>query len=803
MCHSIGSGHCSSEIVARHAKAECLGSGIEPAFRFYCAPYNRNRLSGWLVGEQVTWATAAGAGHGSRSLVEPPGTRGGISLAACGPDATDGGLDPGEEALVPHPECSSALTASVAIPGADWRRRPSDLMLEFRLAVMDAPAVVGSVGPPPITAPETAPSTSARHRGRDGSVDKGDGRPGKGAEAGEAGGGTSWGVTRQSEWVEARPGVLVALISCASPDPRSSGFWFWCVASRQATTLSDCAACVSAASGHRCHVGQMMIDLRPVAVVWNRCSMLLRIIFERDGRGRGVAIASAAGNWNVNDVRNDRAEDVNQAGVGEEFDEGVGNGTSVVPTRRSVSAYCLARSMEVLEPGGRVAVCQQPFVDYQLSVTSAATPIADNISYSSLRGNDCAEVRPFFISIPSELLSRGCEDQWLPLDSRVLTENLLCPLVVVASRSFDAHWPSLSLRVHPGLSMRNFLQVPLSLHAVFSRPSDPGAAVSTQADDHRPSQDQRVKTHTNITDTPEEHPEVAMLDGSRVGDGLVSWPSLGGIGSFDVRDKSVVRVSHFFRTPAESLHSTWDIRDRQGCPMPFLLPIVYLEIGLCLDEETPDAATSLSSAVGLSSLPFERDVTLGGKEQPAGDRAEEGIGLRRSSRLTVKLDGDLNELVLIPWGGAGNGSRLAQENAVLPAFVKLERETVAGGVDLVRLEIHPRVMVHNATNLPISLSLLGMHTSNDDGVDGSEHGVPHHDSFPICRVRLSAKGGGSSMNMLALPGRRDLGTRPELDRTHATGRDGMGPNAVDIGTNPPCLGGTAWRTLLADEKCEL
>lgn len=740
-----------------------------------CIPINCIASLSPLTIHKVAWATAAGARNSGRTLVEPPGTRGDLTLAACGPDQVNSGVDLGQEARIPRPESLSALTtcAPIAIAGAaeEWRGRLSELMLEFRLAGPDTTAVVGSVGPPPIiTMDTTRPSKAASGGGRDphrggdrereggGCTERGggDGTDGGGDEGDEA----SWVATRQSEWVEARPGVHMSLISCASPDLASSGFWFWCVASRQATPLNDCAACVSGAPGHRCHLGQMVIDLRPMAIVWNRCSLPLRVMLESAGRGRGgadAAISSLQRDDRNGSAQTETPRDGLTARCG--VDNGVAMRTSDTPY-----AFCLAGSGLTLQPGRRTAVCQQPFVDYRLTIAATGTQVGGTTPEAS---------RPFLVFVPSELLYRSCEARWLPLHERALTENVLSPLVVVASRSSDAHWPSLALRVYPGLSVQNNLPLPVSVISVFSRPVDTQTTGATgEGESHhnlrhnQPASGQM--TAAPKADNQDMHPDIPLLrrgggggeEGSTSSADGVEGSRGSGSGISDLT--SVGRFPRIFRAPAGSLHSAWDIRDSQGDPVPCVLPTVCFEFSLCSeDEETTTTTPAPSSAPAVvapgSGLTVPVHVQDDGDTLGKGPRVaaahHTGERMRRSPRLTLKLDSDLSswsELVLIPCGpaaaAAGSGGRSQQQsliqrdnNVVLPVIVKLEKETVAGGVALVRLEIHPRVVVHNATNLPMSVSLLGAH---------------HADSCPLWRAHLAPDGRGSHMAVPALPGRR-------------------------------------------------
>ncbi|CAN0590359.1 unnamed protein product, partial [Ectocarpus sp. 12 AP-2014] len=158
-------------------------------------------------------------------------------------------------------------------------------MLEFRLSTPDAAAFVGSVGPPPVATEDStghpAAARDAGGTGDGGSYDRRglDDELLQGREEIEVdSSGSPWEVTRQSEWVQARPFVFLALISCASTDPGISGFAFWCVASRQASR---------AANGHRGNLGQMRIDLHPMALVWNGSSIPMRAVLKHRSGGGG------------------------------------------------------------------------------------------------------------------------------------------------------------------------------------------------------------------------------------------------------------------------------------------------------------------------------------------------------------------------------------------------------------------------------------------------------------------------------------------------------------------------------------
>ena len=187
-----------------------------------------------LIANKVAWVTSAGVGDAGRRLIEPIGMRGGLSLAACGPDKASDDSEAGQEAEVLRPDSFSALTA--CNPSTDsepqGQERFSELMLEFRLATPNASTVVGSVGPPPRpTGSPVAHATAPLSGRRSGDAERSGGwRVGEGLDddtselqEDDATSSAPWLVTRQSEWVEARPYVYLSLISCASPDPAELG----------------------------------------------------------------------------------------------------------------------------------------------------------------------------------------------------------------------------------------------------------------------------------------------------------------------------------------------------------------------------------------------------------------------------------------------------------------------------------------------------------------------------------------------------------------------------------------------------
>lgn len=706
-----------------------------------------------LDANKVAWVTSAGVGDAGRRLVEPVGMRGGLNLAACGRDKASDDSDAGQEAEVPRPGSCSALTACNPSTGSEpqGHERFSELMLEFRLVTPDASTVVGSVGPPPRpTGSPVAHATAPLSGRRSGDAERSGGgrRVGEGLDNDPSGldeddatSSAPWLVTRQSEWVEARPCVYLSLISCASPDPQSSGFWFWCVASRHASPLSDCAACVSRAAGHSCHLGQMIIDLRPVAVIWNRCSQPMRVALNSRG-GRG-------GEWRE---RNGPAftQEVAQA-PGQAGDAHV-----AARERQPHSAYSISGSSMDVQPGGRTAACKQPFVDYDLAVTSA--------SVGSGRGSD-SEARPFLVSVPSELLSRRSESRWLPLHSRALMDNVLCPLVVIASRLVNADWPSLSLRVYPGLSMHNHLRVPLSLRTVFTRQAldvdreigKREVPVAGGAEHVQTLQDEQV---------PLVHREASGGKALPAGGGGGGGDGDGDGGSSrvtqDTLASSLVRI---VRAPAESCHSTWDIFHGEGYPIPYVLPALSLELGIASEEITD--SLPVTPAAGVEPAAARQEGGLG--EGTTGTAPSESVE-RRSRKLKVRLDDHFRELVLIPWGEDGD--------VVLPVFVTLERDQIMGGVELIKLAVYPRVVVHNATGLPISLSLLGAAQLVSDGNPRDDgHGETLGDAVPMCRVRLTPEGSESSMNVLALPGKRSVFAGPGSNHHDSPRAEGV----VDAG----------------------
>lgn len=655
-------------------------------------------------------------------------------------------------------------------------------MLEFRLSAPDASAVVGSVGPPPIrtglvltspTIPEVSKCTGggewggSRRSAESFSKDFDNDR----SEGGDSTTFGQWEVTRQSEWVEARPFVYLSLVSCASPDPGSSGFWFWCVASRQATPLSDCRACMSRAVGHRCHLGQMAVDLRPVAIVWNCCSQPMRVVL--NGRGGG------GDGWSEHAKPTKSKKTDHEQRVG-------GAIMQLVDTDKCEcdSSYRLVGSMHAVQPGGHAAVCQQPFVDSDLALTPAPVKQqTQNVPLTALAQGPDNPARPFLVSVPSELLSRKCKPTWLPLHSRALTDNVLCPLVVVASRLWDAHWPSLSLRIHPGLSVRNHLTVPLSLRTTFSRPSLEIKRVSVQQGEskrhtgmgrrkYQPSEEEDHTTAPLLGGAGFVGSEPCLANSERDGD---DWNSVGGDNS------SVARLARVFRAPARSLHSVLDIFNSEGCPIPFILPALSVEVGLGLEEA---AVFSVSDPFGPAIVDPRRAAGNGDAKTCSTDCSSNDSVSARCRKLHFSLDGDLNELVLIPWGG--------DSGVVFPVFVTLERQAILGGIELIRLEVHPRVMVHNATGLPISLSLKGGKETPDKN-DGCADGGQTYDGavpVPMCRVDLTSAGSKSSMSLLALPWKRPpLGSKYINHGTLRAGRGHMGADGGGDPTDTPSRAG--------------
>ncbi len=666
----------------------------------------------------------------------------------------------------------SALTAScTGLPpsGAGQRQgqgqggQLSELTLEFRLSTPDAAAFVGSVGPPPITAEDSAAPAMARDGGGGGGGGKGHGgRAEEGLEDEPRGReeeetdsvGGPWGVSRQSVWVQARsrPSVYLALISCASTDPEVPGFVFWCVASRQASRPDDCAACVSGAAGHGGHPGQMRIDLHPVALVWNHCSQPMRA---------ALNYTTGSGGWSGQ--RADSAEFRATEGA-EASDEDAG-GRVADCKRNPAPSYSLSRSTAAILPGGRTAVCQQPFVDYELAVTSTA---------AKARGPD-GQAHPFLVSVPSELLSCRCKSTWLPLHSRALTENVLCPLVVVASRLLDADWPALSLNVYPGLSVQNHLSVPLSLRAAFARPVLGGDGEPCV----QPKEDEKTAPAGGGAESAqldqEEQAAQPLLRRESSGGG----ESTSGSGERGGSNGAVARVDRLFRVPAQSCHSAWDMFHSDGLPIPFLLPDVSLELATSPAGAWPSLATSIGDAEeALENLPPRHFST------------------NCSRKLKLSLEDDLDEVVLVPWETGNDG-------AVLPVYVTLEREAVLGGVELIRLAVHPRVVVHNATGLPLSLSLLG--ASQADRNHKPEVGA-QNETLPPCRVCLAPEGNGSCVNLLVVPGKRvqlgPNGSYQEPPRTPAaassssaaaggggagggSGRAGEPESSPSLDTDPP------------------
>ncbi|CAM9091454.1 unnamed protein product [Hapterophycus canaliculatus] len=675
---------------------------------------------------QVAWVTSAGVGNAGRRLVEPPGTRGNLKLVAYtgGSEEADG---------VRRPSSCSALTASSAAAASSLSGvgqmqggRLSELMLEFRLATPDSAAFVGSVGPPPIATGDLVGQAVARDGGKRSSGDAGRHNDEKKVgghlgdeslgreEVDEDSTGSPWGVTRQSEWVQARPSVFLALISCASTNPEIPGFVFWCVASRHDLRLNDSAACDSGACGHRGHPGQMRIDLHPMALLWNRCSQPMRAALNH---------RNGSGGWSEQ-----HTELVDSLEAKDSQAWQVDEGARATGRKRNNGAnYSLSRSTASIQPGGRTAVCQQPFVDYDLAVTSAST--------TARWPNNKA--LPFLISVPSELLSRRCEATWLPLHSRALTDNVLCPLVVVASRLLDANWPSLSLRVYPGLSVRNHLSVPLSLRTVFTRPLlGVDGAPSRQPEESQLTSSAAREGLDRAQVEQEEQAAEPLLHGARLGENAST-----SIDASEDRGSAAARVVRVFHAPAESCHSAWDVFHCEGLPIPFLLPDVSLELGLGSQADNPlSPGTSMTEIEHSLATVEERAEEL--PESFAPPSAAAGC----SRELKVSLEDDFNELVLVPWEASGG--------AVLPVFLTLEREVVVGGVELIRLAVYPRVVVHNATGLPISLSLLSAFqvTDGEEPVRHCGDGV-QNGALRLCRVRLTPEGDGSCMNLLAIPGK--------------------------------------------------
>ncbi|CAM9973105.1 unnamed protein product [Ectocarpus sp. 8 AP-2014] len=707
-----GAGHQESDFVTLPLWVEVVKNGLETRIAFHGEWVFTNHLPQEI---QVAWVTSAGVGNAGRCLVEPAGTRGGLSLGACATSGRAGG------AL--HPVSCSALTASSSSPGAGQAHdeRLSELMLEFRLSTPDAAAFVGSVGPPPVATEDSAGHPAAARDaggfGDGGSYDRRglDDELLQGREEIEVdSSGSPWEVTRQSEWVQARPFVFLALISCASTDPGISGFAFWCVASRQAS---------SATNGHRGNLGQMRIDLHPMALVWNGSSIPMRAVLKHRSGGGGWPEQPPA----------TLAEAVDEQG-------GAGGGHAADRNDDPRANYSLSRTTSAIPPGGRTAVCQRPFVDYDLAVASTGTA--------------ARQASPFLVSVPAELLSRRCESTWLPLHSRALSDNVLSPLVVVASRLLDANWPSLSLRVYSGLSVENHLSVPLSLRADFIRPllgsdGEPSAQQPAEAPVTERGEPERAQTEE------EEEQATAPLLRLRGSESV----SVDGGGEAGSGRRAVARVSRIFRAGAESCLSAWDMfHGLEGFSIPFLLPHVSLDIGLDSREEVSPSPATASACAGWSSL------------VPPGRSAEEVPGgptpptpaERRSRKLKVSLAEELNELVLVPWE--------ASSGVVLPVLATLEREVVLGGVELIRLALYPRVVVHNATGVPVSLSLLGgAHAAAEDDKTG---GGARNEALPMCRVGLTPDGSGSRVNLLAIPGERAL---PGLDTSlHGSPRSAAG-----------------------------
>ncbi|CBN76641.1 conserved unknown protein [Ectocarpus siliculosus] len=629
-----GAGHQESDFVTLPLWVEVVKNGLETRIAFHGEWVFTNYLPQEI---QVAWVTSAGVGNAGRCLVEPAGTRGGLSLEACATSGRAGGSN--------HPVSCSALTASSSSPGAGQAHgeRLSELMLEFRLSTPDAAAFVGSVGPPPVATEHSAGHPAAA-RDAGGFADGGsfdsrglDDELLQGREEIEVdSSGSPWEVTRQSEWVQARPFVFLALISCASTDPGISGFAFWCVASRQASR---------AANGHRGNLGQMRIDLHPMALVWNGSSIPMRAVLKHRSGGGGWPEQPPA----------TLAEAVDEQG-------GAGGGHAADRNDDPRANYSLSRTTSAIRPGGRTAVCQRPFVDYDLAVASTGTA--------------ARQASPFLVSVPAELLSR---------------------------------------------------------RPLLGSDGEPSAQQPAEAPVTERGEPERAQTEEE-----EEQATAPLL--RRRGSESLSVDDGGEAGS---GRRAVARVSRVFRAGAESCHSAWDMfHGSEGFSIPFLLPHVSLDIGLDSPEEVSPSPATASACAGWSSL------------VPPGRSAEEVPGgptpptpaERRSRKLKVSLAEELNELLLVPWE--------ASSGVVLPVLATLEREVVLGGVELIRLALYPRVVVHNATGVPVSLSLLGgAHAAAEDDKPG---GGARNEALPMCRVRLTPEGSGSRMNLLAIPGERAL-----------------------------------------------
>lgn len=740
--------------------------------------------------------------------MEAPGTCGRMRLPPSGHDTVGDHSDPGEEARPCLPEPLSALTACVAARGTGRRKRESELMLEFRLAGPDADAVVGSVGPPP-NAASVRPHRKLGGAGRSWEKgDKGAERPKtdkKGTEDEEDASVAFWGVTRQSEWVEAKPGVQLSLISCASMDPGSSGLWFWCAAWREWTPLSDLSGSTPSAPSDKWQPAQMKIELHPIALLWNRCSMPLQLELQRaGGRGRAPNAASVFGQ-RAHEQRNGRArlssEDTEVPHRGERRGEPRGHsgddesGVDGAGAGAGRSAYRLegrgvmggssssSSPSSSIQAGGRVAVCQQPFVDYQLSVIPGDVGAGGRSSPPSPQSTEGGAVTPFAVPVPSELLSCRCDDQWLPLDTRALAENVLSPLVVVAARSYDAHWPSLSLRVHAGLTLRNHLHVPLRVRTGFSLPLQPSSSPPSPLAAHgrghgrgsrgfggeRPRQVEADDAQEGVGED-DDGPELPLL---RYGGSFSSRS----VGDGSARDAPPSVVTQALCVPARSLTSVWHVHDSRGESVPFLRPVVSLD--LALDEGRGRADASPSVHDESSDTPAAPSPEVGSADVGSGRGHARGRGAAQSARVVMDLQRDLSELVLVPWrapevaaGSLGGGGA----PVVLPVVVTVSRVSVTGGVDLIHLEVHPRVVLHNATKLPVRVSLLALHAGQgEDAADSVEDGGP-----PLCSVCLAPEGQGSCVDLVALPEGGSVAASPDPAELGSSGPRVVDPACGDM-----------------------
>ncbi|CAN0055676.1 unnamed protein product, partial [Discosporangium mesarthrocarpum] len=257
---------------------------------------------------------------------------------------------------------------------------------------------------------------------------------------------------------------------------------------------------------------------------------------------------------------------------------------------------------ETLAPGESMAVFQQPFLDYWLAVGEAreegaegrepSPPTWDDNDRLSTRGDPGHRARTFQVFVPGDLLTHSCKPQWLPTHPHALSETLLCPLVVVASRlgqsdmseSFPGGvgagekgegdrggtpagggtggggrctWPSLLVDIRPGFSVRNHLPLPLGLRLSFSQPmlslrqASRGSLRGSGGEGSG-----SIGTGTRDVGRPDLG---AASDAPRTPEDLVVYQT---------------------EVPRECSRSFWQLQDVRGFPMPVVLPKVICEIGL-------------------------------------------------------------------------------------------------------------------------------------------------------------------------------------------------------------------------------